>query len=131
MKAAPDAKGGKSAETQQAPAAAPANSGPIDGTDPRRFQGVWRGKIPRTVVYKSYDITLTITFNDRGEGFTKFETPEGEAEFKGAGLATIFQSGEKDKVVLLREWDVSLSPDQKTMIWSEVNGTGQVKFTKQ
>jgi hypothetical protein len=121
-------KGAK--QKQELPAAV--NSPGADGTIGTDFQGVWQGKVPRTVVAKPYDVPLAITFNERGEGFPKFETPEDDAKvFAGAGVATLFQTGGKDKVILLREWEVTLSTDKKTMTWTEVGGPAKVKFTKQ
>jgi hypothetical protein len=118
--------------TQHAPAANTAGSPSPDGIPTADLQGVWRGKIPRTVVAKPYDLAVTITYNERGEGFPKFEPPDGDkAAFKEAWLATLFRSGGKDKVILLREWEVSLAPDKKTMTWTEVNGPAKVKFMKE
>jgi len=121
----------KAAKQKEEPLAA-VNAPGADGTSGNDFQGVWQGKVPRTVVAKPYDVPLIITFNERGEGFPKFETPEEDAKaFADAGVATLFQTGGKDKVILLREWEVTLSPDKKTMTWSEVGGPAKLKFTKQ
>src|SRR5207245_83977 len=95
------------------------------------FAGEWKTTVPKSVTNKSQDLNLTVKYDEKGKGFPKFVNPDGGVVFfTGAVTADIFQEGGRDKVVLLREWEVTLSKDKKTMTWSEVKGKTKLEFKK-
>ncbi len=100
--------------------------------DFKPYVGTWKTTVPKSVTNKASDMTLTVTFDAKGQGFPKFVNADGDTVFfAGAVTADLFEEGGKMKTVILREWVVTLSKDQKTMTWTEVKGTDKLEFTKQ
>jgi hypothetical protein len=100
--------------------------------DVKDFAGKWMTTMPRSVTNRNQDLELTVTFDGKGKGFPKFVTPDGGVVFfAGAVTADLYQEDGKDRVVLLRVWDVTLSKDRKTMTWTQVKGTTKLEFKKQ
>jgi hypothetical protein len=99
--------------------------------DVKDFAGTWKTTMPKSVTNKSDDLDLTVEFDAKGKGFPKFVTPGGDTIFfAGAVTADLYKDGGKDKVVLLREWEVTLDKDKKTMTWKEVKGSTKLEFKK-
>jgi hypothetical protein len=100
--------------------------------DLKDFDGTWKTTVPKSVTNKSDNLELTVKYDNKGKGSPRFVTPDGDVVFfVGAVTADIFQEKGKDKVVLLREWEVTLSKDKKTMTWNEVDGAAKLEFKKQ
>lgn len=99
--------------------------------DLKDFAGTWQTTVPKSVTRKTQDLELTVKYDGKGKGTPRFVNRDGDVLFfAGAVTADLFQEGGKDKVVLLREWDVTLSKDGKTMTWSEVKGEAKLEFKK-
>ena len=105
---------------------------PATAADLKDFAGTWKATMPKSVTNKPKDMELTVKYDAKGVGVPRFVNSDGDVTFfAGAATADLFQEGGKDKVVLLREWVVTLSKDKKSMTWSEVKGSTKVEFTKE
>jgi hypothetical protein len=99
--------------------------------DFKDFAGTWQTTVPKSVTNKSEDLELTVKFDAKGDGNPRFMTRDGGVIFfTGAVTADLREKDGKTRVVLLREWDVTLGKDKKTMTWTEKGGT-KLEFRKQ
>jgi hypothetical protein len=109
---------------------APATDRPAESNF-KDFAGSWQGRMPRSVTNEPYDMALTVTFDENGNGSPRLTPPGGGVMFiTGAVSANLVKQDGKDRVRFLTHWDAALSPEKTRMTWTQVKGSTIVEFTK-